>query len=619
MINTTGHKQSGMMTLLPEPTTQSPPSSATAGLGARAQPADRFERGSSSAATLPAALAMLSPQPARPASPGRRQQAALHSLSGSKSVEDAPYEKDKTYKVTVLHTNDSHGHYWKNKKGEFGFAAQKTLVDRIRKEVSEQGGHTLLLSGGDINTGDPRSDLLNAEPDFRGMNELGYTCMAIGNHEFDKPNSVLETQEEIAEFPFLGANIYKKGSTEHGFQSTLIKNLGGLKVGILGLITEDTKTMANPESTRPFFFRSAIKEAADMVPRLKKETGLVIALTHLGHYGDAKHGTRAPGDESLARNVDGIDVIVGGHTQITLNEPDVEGKTLIVQAGEWGEYLGRLDLEVLNGEIVDYKYNLIPINKKKKVKDENGETVLGEDGKPVYEFVDAEIPEDQGMLDILKPFYDFGGEKLEVVVGSTETMLYGRPAQLERETNLGRLIATSQNKITGSQIGIINNGGIRANIEPGDITYEDVLEVMPFGNSLCTFDLTGPALKGYLETLFQEDILHLAGVEITKDHDAIVEMKVNGEKVVLEDGAPGADKTYKVSLNNYSANGGSGWPDQSKNPTFVDTGFNDAFGVKEFLEKSGGVTSANYQTPSVVDISSEDSAPHADQALAASL
>lgn len=85
------------------------------------------------------------------------------------------YEQDKTYKITVLHTNDHHGHFWRNEYGEYGLAAQKTLVDGIRKEVAAEGGSVLLLSGGDINTGVPESDLQDAEPDFRGMNLVAMT------------------------------------------------------------------------------------------------------------------------------------------------------------------------------------------------------------------------------------------------------------------------------------------------------------------------------------------------------------------------------------------------------------------------------------------------------------
>ena len=101
-------------------------------------------------------------------------------------------DKDKTYAITILHTNDHHGRFWKNRDGEYGMAARKTVVDQIRQEVKAAGGYSLLLDGGDVNTGVPESDLQDAVPDFRGMNLMGYDAMAVGNHEFDKPPVVLQ-------------------------------------------------------------------------------------------------------------------------------------------------------------------------------------------------------------------------------------------------------------------------------------------------------------------------------------------------------------------------------------------------------------------------------------------
>ena len=116
----------------------------------------------------------------------------------------AAYETDKTYQFTVLHTNDLHGHFWTNDKGEYGLAAQKTLIDRIKKDVEAKGGSVLLLNAGDINTGIPESDLQNAKPDIEGMNAIGYEAMTLGNHEFDNPLQLLDMQEKWAKFPFFG-------------------------------------------------------------------------------------------------------------------------------------------------------------------------------------------------------------------------------------------------------------------------------------------------------------------------------------------------------------------------------------------------------------------------------
>ena len=112
-------------------------------------------------------------------------------------------QADKTYQITVLHTNDHHGRFWKNSDGEYGMAARKTLIDGIRADVAAKGGYSLLLDGGDVNTGVPESDLQDAVPDFKGMNLIGYDAMAVGNHEFDKPLSVLKMQRDLAQFPML--------------------------------------------------------------------------------------------------------------------------------------------------------------------------------------------------------------------------------------------------------------------------------------------------------------------------------------------------------------------------------------------------------------------------------
>ena len=111
--------------------------------------------------------------------------------------------------LTLLHTNDHHGHYIQDPKQKvFGMAARKTFVDQLRKEAKEKGGHILVLSGGDINTGTPESDFFDAEPDFKAMNMIGYDAMALGNHEFDNPFEVILKQQSWAKFSFLAANIY---------------------------------------------------------------------------------------------------------------------------------------------------------------------------------------------------------------------------------------------------------------------------------------------------------------------------------------------------------------------------------------------------------------------------
>ncbi|MDF5377569.1 metallophosphoesterase, partial [Vibrio parahaemolyticus] len=147
---------------------------------------------------------------------------------------------DSCTKFTVLHTNDNHGRFWHNSDGEYGMAARHTLIESIRAEVEAKGGETILLSGGDINTGVPESDMQDAVPDFVGMNLLGYDAMAVGNHEFDNSLDILDMQAELADFPMLAANIYKKDTNERYFDPYKVFTINGLKIAVIGLTTQDT-------------------------------------------------------------------------------------------------------------------------------------------------------------------------------------------------------------------------------------------------------------------------------------------------------------------------------------------------------------------------------------------
>ena len=213
------------------------------------------------------------------------------------------YEKDKVYHFTILHNNDIHGHFWASDKGEYGFAAQKTLVDRIKKEVETKGGSVILLNAGDINTGVPESDMQNARPDIEAMNEIGYEAMTLGNHEFDNPLQLLDMQEKWAKFPFLSANVYNSKTGKPLVKPYILLNKNGLKVAIVGLTTEDTAKLGNPEYMGLVRFDDPTVTARKVLAELQKteKPDVKIALTHMGYYYDANFGSNAPGDVSMAR------------------------------------------------------------------------------------------------------------------------------------------------------------------------------------------------------------------------------------------------------------------------------------------------------------------------------
>ncbi|HGG4182341.1 TPA: bifunctional UDP-sugar hydrolase/5'-nucleotidase UshA [Salmonella enterica subsp. enterica serovar Virchow] len=516
------------------------------------------------------------------------------------------YEKDKTYKITILHTNDHHGHFWRSEYGEYGLAAQKTLVDSIRKEVAQEGGSVLLLSGGDINTGVPESDLQDAEPDFRGMNLIGYDAMAVGNHEFDNPLTVLRQQEKWAKFPFLSANIYQKSTGERLFKPWAIFTLQDIKIAVIGLTTDDTAKIGNPEYFTDIEFRKPAEEAKVVIQELNmnEKPDVIIATTHMGHYDNGDHGSNAPGDVEMARSLPAgsLAMIVGGHSQDpvcmasenkkqvnyvpgTPCAPDKQNGIWIVQAHEWGKYVGRADFEFRNGEMKMVNYQLIPVNLKKKVTWDNGKSE-----RVLYT---PEIAENPQMLSLLTPFQNKGKAQLEVKIGSVNGLLEGDRSKVRFvQTNMGRVILAAQIARPGADFGVMSGGGIRDSIEAGDITYKSVLKVQPFGNIVVYADMSGKEVVDYLTAVAQMKpdsgaYPQFANVSFVAKEGKLTDLKIKGEPV---DPA----KTYRMATLSFNATGGDGYPRIDNKPGYVNTGFIDAEVLKEFIQQNSPLDAAAF-------------------------
>ncbi|TGC86679.1 bifunctional UDP-sugar hydrolase/5'-nucleotidase [Salmonella enterica subsp. enterica serovar Wilhelmsburg] len=516
------------------------------------------------------------------------------------------YEKDKTYKITILHTNDHHGHFWRSEYGEYGLAAQKTLVDSIRKEEAQEGGSVLLLSGGDINTGVPESDLQDAEPDFRGMNLIGYDAMAVGNHEFDNPLTVLRQQEKWAKFPFLSANIYQKSTGERLFKPWAIFTRQDIKIAVIGLTTDDTAKIGNPEYFTDIEFRKPAEEAKVVIQELNmnEKPDVIIATTHMGHYDNGDHGSNAPGDVEMARSLPAgsLAMIVGGHSQDpvcmasenkkqvnyvpgTPCAPDKQNGIWIVQAHEWGKYVGRADFEFRNGEMKMVNYQLIPVNLKKKVTWDNGKSE-----RVLYT---PEIAENPQMLSLLTPFQNKGKAQLEVKIGSVNGLLEGDRSKVRFvQTNMGRVILAAQIARTGADFGVMSGGGIRDSIEAGDITYKSVLKVQPFGNIVVYADMSGKEVVDYLTAVAQMKpdsgaYPQFANVSFVAKEGKLTDLKIKGEPV---DPA----KTYRMATLSFNATGGDGYPRIDNKPGYVNTGFIDAEVLKEFIQQNSPLDAAAF-------------------------
>ncbi|EHR4995259.1 bifunctional UDP-sugar hydrolase/5'-nucleotidase UshA [Vibrio parahaemolyticus] len=531
--------------------------------------------------------------------------AILASLAGCASQPAHEWNADTTYKLTVLHTNDHHGRFWQNKHGEYGMAARKTLIDDLRDEIQAEGGSVLLLSGGDINTGVPESDLQDAEPDFKGMSKIGYDAMALGNHEFDNPLDVLFKQQDWANFPMLSANIYDKKTGKRLFQPYAMFNKQGIKIAVIGLTTEDTAKLGNPEFIGQVDFRDPKAEAKELIAELKKTENpdLIFAVTHMGHYENGNRGINAPGDVALARylNEGDLDMIVGGHSQepvcmegpnvIKKNfkpgdecQPDQQNGTYIVQAHEWGKYVGRADYEFRNGELSMVSYDLIPVNLKKKIN--------------VYDqsqrvFVQDEITQDKVMLDFLRPFQEKGQSQLNVKIAESNGKLEGdRDVVRFQQTNLGRLIATAHMERAKADFAVMNSGGVRDSIEAGDITYKDVLTVQPFGNMVSYVDMSGQEVLDYLNIVATKPVdsgayAQFAGISMRIENDKVTNVFIGNKQLRL-------DGRYRFTVPSYNASGGDGYPKIDTHPGYVNTGFTDAEVLKDYLESHSPIDVNEY-------------------------
>ncbi|MFM5085707.1 bifunctional UDP-sugar hydrolase/5'-nucleotidase UshA [Aeromonas media] len=524
--------------------------------------------------------------------------AALSGCNTSQNESVAPCTEN-VCKLTILHTNDTHGRFWHNDKGEYGMAAQKTLVERLRGEAKAAGSEVLVLSGGDVNTGVPESDLQDAEPDFMAMNSIRYDAMAVGNHEFDNPLTILEKQREWAQFPMISANIYDKASGKLYFDPYKVFKLeSGLKVAVLGLTTEDTAQLVDPNNVQTLEFRDPTTEAAKLGKQIRdnKEANLVLAITHMGHYENGQHGSNAPGDVEMARALPAgtLDAIIGGHSQnpVCMEPgtpdkyadfkpgddclPDQQNGTWIMQAHEWGKYVGRAQFDYQNGKLTLTQYDLIPVN----LKDADGA------------FIQEEITKDPELYNTLLTYQEKGQQELGVVIGSTDGVLDGERANVRnKQTNLGRLITTATAEKLGTDFGIVNSGGVRASIAAGDISYRDVLTVHPFGNTVNKATMSGSELAAYLgqvatKTINTGGYAQFGGINMAVDCQAksVTITSVGGKAF-----DPAA--SYSFSIPSFSAAGGDGYP---KIDT-INAGLVDAGVLKDYIAAKKTILVADYQ------------------------
>ncbi len=489
------------------------------------------------------------------------------------------------FTLTLAHTNDTHAHLepmeltLSGKKVRVGGVAQRVaFFDRLRA----QRRNVLILDAGDVFQGTLYFNQYRGLADRYFMHRMLYRVMTLGNHEFNLGPGHLAEFLKGAKFKVVSANV--DISREPRLQGLLapyaVLQVGGEKVGLVGLTTPDTREISNPGPTVAFLdpYESAQKAVYEL---LAKGVNKIVVLSHLGYGEDLK----------LARRLVGAQVIVGGHSHTLLGSfphpelrpagpyPTVvknpEGKdVLVVQAWEWGKVVGLLEVTFApTGELLAYK----------------GEALL---------MTPEVAPEDffakEALLAYAQPVMALMGQ----VIAEAKVDLVGERAIVrKRESNLGNLIADGmvwKTKGAGVQIALQNGGGIRASIPKGPITVGKVYEVLPFGNTLVVMDLKGKEILAALENGVSQweqgagRFLQVSGLRYAFDLARPAGSRVVRVEVKTEKGFAPLDleATYRVVVNSFIANGGDGFTVLKEAQGYrVDTGFSDAESFMDYLKE----------------------------------
>ena len=463
--------------------------------------------------------------------------------------------------LTILHTNDFHSRIEPINKYDSGckpedndagecFGGSARLISAVRAARATTN-NSILVDGGDQFQGSLFYTYYKGQAAAEMMNAIGYDAMTVGNHEFDDGPEVLRGFMDAVEFPVLMANadISAEPALAGVLMPSTVIERAGEKIGLIGLTPLNTPELASP-GDRITFLNPVPAVRAEVERLTARGVTRIIALSHSGYNEDLR----------IAAAVDGLDVIVGGHSNTFLSNVSDRakgpyptwvdtpngGRTAVVQAYAYGKYLGRLDVTF----------------------DENG-VVTEAAGEPVL--IDGAVAEDSDLKARIAALAKPLDEVRNRVVAQTAAPIDGsRENCRATECEMGNLVADAmldRVKSQGVQIAIANGGGLRASIDAGPVTMGEVLAVLPFQNVLSTFQLTGADVVAALENGVSQveegagRFAQVAGIRYTFDRKGEPGNRIRTVEVMEEGGWQRIelDKTYGVVSNNFLRGGGDGF------------------------------------------------------------
>ncbi|MBS0124553.1 5'-nucleotidase C-terminal domain-containing protein [Aestuariicoccus sp. KMU-90] len=456
------------------------------------------------------------------------------------------------YSLTILHTNDFHARFEPISKYDSGCSAEDNTAGecfggsaRLMTAIGEAKARTnnyILVDGGDQFQGTLFYTYYKGKLAAEMMNQMGYDAMTVGNHEFDDGPEVLRGFVDAVQFPVLMSNADLSGEAllSGAIQKSVVIERGGEKLGLIGLTPQDTDELASPGPN--VIFTDPVDAVQAEVDKLTAEgVNKIIVLSHSGLNVDKR----------VAENTTGVDVIVGGHDNSLLSNtiegakgpyPVMVGNTAIVQAYAYGKFLGELNVTFDDAGVVTAAV---------------GEPILMDGGVAEEEATKARIAEAAAPLDEIRN---------KVVAEAAEAIIGSKDVCRAVECPMGNLVADAmlaRVKDQGIEIAIANGGGLRASIDAGPVTMGEVLTVLPFQNTLSTFQVTGATIVEALENGVSQiadgggRFPQVAGISFTVSAGAEPGSRISD--VMVRDAPIDPAKVYGVVSNNFVRNGGDGY------------------------------------------------------------
>lgn len=464
---------------------------------------------------------------------------------------------DNTNEHTILHTNDIHGRFVEDDGRVIGMAKVKGLKDKYNPD--------LMVDSGDAFQGLPVSNNSKGEEMAKAMNGVGYDAMTVGNHEFDFGYDQLLKLQKQLNFPIVSSNIYKNGKRVFDPSTTVTKN--NVRYGIVGVTTPETKTKTSPTAVEGVEFKDPLTSVKQAMNEIKNNVDVFVILSHLGVDKSTQKTWRGDylidqltKDGSFKQPI----FVLDGHSHTVIDKGEHYGtNNVLAQTGTALANVGRVDFTFQNQKASDINASLINVADAKDI-----------------------TPDPQIDAQTKKANDDFLKETSTVVIPNNTVTLNGERAQARtQETNLGNLITdameayASKNFSHQPDFAITNGGGIRASIEKGEVTENDIITVLPFGNLISQIQVKGSDVEKAFEHSLSADTETQDGKKVLGANGGFLQVsdslrvyydinkasgqRINAIKVLNKENGEYEDldpnRTYYVTTNDFTANQGDGY------------------------------------------------------------